>query len=77
MAMVGQAGEFEAITGPGRGPLVRFLPACCRWRSSSPSASVWRGGREPPEVAGSTLRLATKAVLTEDGSTSGNDGLEV
>jgi hypothetical protein len=73
MAMVGRAGESEAITGPGRGHLVRFLAACCRWRSSSPSASVWRGARETPEVAGSTLRLATAAVLTADGSPSRND----
>jgi hypothetical protein len=51
--------ESEAITGPGRGHRVRFLAACCPWRSSSPSASVWRGACETPEVAGSSLRLAT------------------
>ena len=60
MDTAGQVGEYEAITGPGRGRLVRFLAACCRWRSSSPSPSVWRGARETPEVAGSSLRLVAR-----------------
>jgi hypothetical protein len=64
--MVGRGGECEA-TGPDHGRLVRFLAACCRRRSSSPSASVWRGARETPEVARSTARVGTEVFLTEDG----------
>jgi hypothetical protein len=32
-ATVGRVDGFEAIIEHGRGRLVRFLAACCRWRS--------------------------------------------
>jgi hypothetical protein len=58
-ATVGRVGAYEATTGPGRGRLVRSLAACCPWRSSSPSASVWRGACEVLRTWAVISRLAT------------------
>jgi hypothetical protein len=48
--------RVRATTGRGRGPLARFLAACCRWRFASPSASGWRGACEAPDDPAGPLR---------------------